>query len=156
MRRVRAPVIPRIAAGLREEDGSTLPLIIFFTTLGLVLVLLVTAATSLYLERKRLFSLADGAALVGAEAFELNDVTVTDSVLRPRLTDAEVKHAVDAYVTDNPTGHFHDLGVADASTRDGESATVTLTASWQPPVVSLLVPDGIRLRVTSVARSVFW
>jgi hypothetical protein len=148
--------MPRAAARLRSEDGSTLPLIIFFATLGLVLVLLVTAATSLYLERKRLFSLADGAALVGAEAFELNDVSVTGGVLRPTLTDAEVRHAVDSYITDNPIGRFRDLGVADAGTQDGESATVTLTASWRPPVVSLLVPDGIRLRVTSVARSVFW
>lgn len=148
--------MPRAAARLSDEDGSTLPLIIFFATLGLVLVLLVTAATSLYLERKRLFSLADGAALVGAEAFDLNDVSITDGVLRPALTDAQVRQAVDSYVTDNPIGRFHDLGVADAGTQDGESATVTLTASWRPPVVSLLVPDGIRLRVTSVARSVFW
>lgn len=156
MRRVRPNVLLRAGARLRDEEGSTLPLIIFFTTLSLVLVLIVTAATSLYLERKRLFSLADAAALAGAEAFDLNDVTVTEDVLRPRLTDAEVRHAVDAYVADNPVGHFHDLGVADAGTPDGESAAVTLTATWQPPVVSLLVPDGIRLQVTSVARSVFW
>ena len=161
MRRVRARGLPRVGARLREEDGSTLPLIIFFTTLGLVLVLLVTAATSLYLERKRLFSLADAAALVGAEAFELGDVTVRDGsatvpVPRPRLTDAEVRRAVNDYASDNPLGRFRDLRVAHAGTPDGESASVTLTASWQPPVVSLLVPDGIRLRVTSVARSVFW
>lgn len=156
MRRVVAPRVRRIGVWLRDEDGSTLPLIIFFATLGLVLVLLVTAATSLYLERKRLFSLADGAALVGAEAFDLNDVTVVDGVLRPALTDAEVRHAVDSYLTDNPIGNFRELGVRHAGTQDGESATVTLTASWRPPVVSLLVPDGIRLQVTSVARSVFW
>lgn len=145
---------------LRDEDGSTLPLVVFFATLGLVLVLLVTAATSLYLERKRLFSVADGAALVGAEAFDLDDVAVTRGTLRPALTDAGVRRAVDdyvdAYADDNPMGRFRGLRVAAAGTADGESATVTLASSWRPPVVSLLVPTGIRLQVTSVARSVFW
>jgi hypothetical protein len=38
---------------------------------------------------------------------------------------------------------------------DGRSATVELSARWSPPVVSLLVPDGIRIDVTSTARSIF-
>jgi hypothetical protein len=32
---------------------------------------------------------------------------------------------------------------------------VQLSADWSPPMVSLLVPDGIRIDVTAVARSVF-
>ena len=62
---------------IRDEDGSTLPLIIFYAALSLALILLVVAATSLYLERKRLFTLADGASLVGAESFSLGDVSRT-------------------------------------------------------------------------------
>ena len=54
----------RVRAALAADEGSTLPLVIFFGFLGLLVVLLVTAATSLYLEKKRLFTLADGAALV--------------------------------------------------------------------------------------------
>lgn len=153
-------VLRRGVARLRDEDGSTLPLVVFFATFGLVLVLLVAAATSLYLERTRLFSLADGAALVGAEAFDLDDVAVTRGTVRPALTDAGVRRAVEDYVEafgdDDQTGRFHGLRVATAGTADGESATVTLAALWRPPVVSLLVPTGIRLQVTSVARSVFW
>ena len=61
---------------MRDDRGSTLPLIIGYAGLALVVVLLVTAATALYLERARLFTLADGAALVGAESFDLDDVTV--------------------------------------------------------------------------------
>jgi hypothetical protein len=38
---------------------------------------------------------------------------------------------------------------------DGRSATVTLSALWRPPIVSLLVPEGIPIEVTAVARSVF-
>ena len=57
------------------------------------------------------------------------------------------------------------VAVEDSGTPSGEftfntggisgSATVQLSAHWSPPVVSLLVPDGIRIDVTSTARSVF-
>lgn len=59
----------RLSRLKNDDDGSTMPLVIFFGFLSLVLVLLVVAASSLYLERKRLFAVADGAALSGAEAF---------------------------------------------------------------------------------------
>ena len=44
------------------ETGSTLLLTIFYCFLGLSIVLVVVSATTLYLERKRLFTVADGAA----------------------------------------------------------------------------------------------
>ncbi len=140
---------------LREEDGSTLPLTIFFGFLSLVLVLLVVAATSLYLERKRLFTLADGAALVGAEAFTLDEVTLTPHGYRPTLTTPEVATAVGNYIASTPTGDLRSLAIDSASTLDGRSATVSLSAYWRPPVLTLLVPSGLRIEVTAVARSVF-
>ena len=48
----------RLAA---RDEGSILPLILVYGMLGLALTLVVASATSLYLERKRLFTLADGA-----------------------------------------------------------------------------------------------
>ena len=141
--------------GLRdEEEGSTLLLTIFYGFLSLVLVLLVVAASSLYLERKRLFTLADGAALVGAEAFDLSTVTVTPTGPRPILESVDVAAAVNAYVASTPS-RFESLAIVRAETVDGRSATVTLSAFWRPPIVSLLVPEGIPIEVTAVARSVF-
>lgn len=140
---------------LRDDDGSTLPLTIFFGFLSLVLVLLVVAATSLYLERKRLFTLADGAALVGAEAFTLDEVTITARGYRPTLTSAEVAAAVGDYIGSTPRGDLAALAVDRATTLDGRSATVSLSAYWRPPVLTLFVPAGLRLDVTAVARSVF-
>jgi uncharacterized membrane protein len=139
---------------LRDEEGSTLPLTFFFGFLGLVLVLLVVSATSLYLERKRLFTLADGAALVGAEAFDLADVRPTAAGYRPTLESADVAAAVTAYIAGHPAD-FAALAIDRAETVDGRSATVSLSASWHPPVLSLLVPAGLRIEVTAVARSVF-
>jgi uncharacterized membrane protein len=137
-----------------DETGSTLLLTIFYGFLALVLVLLVVAATSLYLERKRLFTLADGAALAGAEAFELDSVTITPDGPRPVLRSPDVTAAVSDYLALAPHS-FQGLVVERAETVDGRSATVQLSADWRPPMVSLLVPDGIRIDVTAVARSVF-
>lgn len=137
------------------DDGSTLPLVLFFAFLGVVVVLLVTAATSLYLEKKRLFTLADGAALVGAEAFDLDAVQLTPDGPRPLLVSADVASAVAEYVTLHPAADFEALGIDAAFSPDGRSATVTVSATWRPPVVTLFVPDGIRIDATATARSVF-
>jgi hypothetical protein len=130
-------------------------LIIFYGVLSLVVVLLVVAATSLYLERKRLFTLADGAALVGAEAFELSTVPVGPHGPRPVLRSADVAADVTEYLAGAPTGGFEQLRLERAESVDGRSATVQLSAYWRPPVITLLIPEGIRLDVTAVARSVF-
>lgn len=145
----------RVRRALAADEGSTLPLVVFVGALGLVIVLLVTAATSLYLERKRLFTLADGAALVGAEAFELDAVALTPAGPRPVLESADVAEAVAEYLAIAPTSGFEDLVVERAYTADGRSATVTISASWRPPVVTVFVPDGIRIEATATARSVF-
>jgi len=140
----------------RDDEGSTLPLIIFYGFLSLVLVLLAVAATSLYLERKRLFTAADGAALVGAESFDLDTVAITDEgTLRPQLKSKDVAAAVSEYLDENPVGEFEKLRVERAVSEDGLSATVELSAYWRPPIVSLLVPEGFRIEVQAVARSVF-
>ena len=139
---------------MRDDEGSTLLLTIFYGVLSLVLVLLVVAASSLYLERKRLFTLADGAALVGAEAFDLTAVSLTPSGPRPILESPDVAAAVTSYIATTPSD-FQSLRIDRAETVDGRSATVTLSAHWTPPVVSLLVPEGIPIEVTAVARSVF-
>ncbi|CAN5348110.1 hypothetical protein BH11ACT5_BH11ACT5_24740 [soil metagenome] len=140
---------------MSRDDGSTLPLTIFYGFLALVLVLLAVAATSLYLERKRLFTLADGAALVGSEAFALDDVHATAAGYRPTLESRDVSAAVTSYLSSTPTADFTGLHLERAASDDGRSATVQLSAYWRPPVLSLLVPEGLRIEVTAVARSVF-
>ncbi len=140
---------------LRPEAGSTLPLVAAFGALALALVLVVAAASSLYLERKRLFTLADGAALVGAEAFRLDAVALGPSGPTPTLTPSDVRTAVTAYLAASPTGEFEELRLEQATTVDGRSATVTLSATWRPPVVAVFFPEGLRVETTALARSVF-
>ena len=144
-----------VFSSARNEEGSTLLLTIFYAALSLALILIVVATTSLYLERKRLFTLADGAALVGAEAFDLGSVVSTTHGYRPTLKSGDVASAVADYIADNPIEGIRRIRVERATTVDGRSATVELSAYWSPPIASLLVPKGFRITVTSVARSVF-
>jgi len=144
-------------ARLRDDEGSTLPLIAGFGALGLAIVLVAAAASSLYLERKQLFTLADGAALVGAEAFDLTDVNLDPVTGEPGvlLDSADVHRDVASFIAGNPNGGFEALVLEEASTRDGESATVTLSAVWRPPIVTVFFPEGIRIETTATARAIF-
>ncbi|MEJ3405039.1 pilus assembly protein TadG-related protein [Rathayibacter sp. YIM 133350] len=145
----------RLRALRDDERGSTLPLVIFFMVLALLVIIAVAGATSLYIERKRLLTLADGAALAGAEAFDLSQVSAADGELRIRLEGDRVRAAAEEYLDAAPHEQLRDLALSDAGTPDGHSAAVSLTASWRPPVLSLFLPEGITLRVDSTARSVF-
>lgn len=154
MGRAVTPIAQRV--DLADDRGSILPLIAGFGALALAVVLLVSAATSIYLERARLFTLADGAALAAAESFRLDSVQLTaDGELRPRLTKPEVTAAAVEYLAQAPDSRLEGLRLVAATTPDGLSARVTLAAVWAPPVLSVFVPEGIPLEVTATSRSVF-
>jgi hypothetical protein len=160
--RLRAASGPWSGSGSAPADeGSILPLVIASCALGLAVILMVSAASSLYLERARLFSLADAAALAGAESFDVDGGgglaapgDVGDGGALPTLTDDGVAVAAAGFLADEPTDGLRGLHLDRAETPDGRSARVTLSATWIPPVVSLLAPDGVRIDVTSTARSV--
>jgi len=147
--------LPR--GGFQESDnGSSLILVFFAGMLCIAVALAVVSATSLYLERKRLLSLADGAALVGAESFSLDNVEVVDGRVTPRLTSDQVRDAVSTFVAESTPSDLELVHIDDAVTLDGRSATVSLSSMWHPPIVTFLMPSGLRIDVTSTARSVLW
>lgn len=139
---------------LREEEGSSLILIIFAGLISLAVVLGTVAATSLYIERKRLFTVADGAALSAAEAFNLDDVQLVNGVARVTLTDPAVMAKTQDYLRRIPAQDGTGVQIVSARTPDGVSSEVTLHKAWHPPVVSIFMPEGIDLQVTATARTV--
>ncbi|GAA1818260.1 pilus assembly protein TadG-related protein [Agromyces neolithicus] len=145
----------RLRARMRgDERGSTLLLTIFFSFLGISLVLVVAAATSLYLDRKRLFTLADGAALAAAEAWSLDSIRVYGDDLSFELDDAAVQRVASEYLGDS-TYELDQVELVEASSTDGRSATVTLRAVWHAPIHTELLPVAVPIEVTATARSVF-
>ncbi|WP_405375661.1 MULTISPECIES: pilus assembly protein TadG-related protein [unclassified Microbacterium] len=128
-----------------DDDGSVLLLTIGYALLALVLVFVCVDATSLYLEQKRTQAIADAAALAGADGFTL---ALADGEPRAELSDAGVRDQADAIVA-----AYGDATVVDAASPDGSSARVTVTRQWRPPIVTLFVPDGVRLEATATSRT---
>ncbi|AYG02458.1 pilus assembly protein TadG-related protein [Gryllotalpicola protaetiae] len=142
---------------VRAEDGSILPLIFGFFAIALALVLVVSAATSLYLERSRLYTLADGAALAGADSFALDTARLgADGDLQARLDGGKVELAASAYLKIATQGRRTPVALVDAGAPDGRSARVRLAEYWRPPLVSAFVPRGVRIEVEAGARPVLW
>lgn len=137
-----------------DEEGSTLLLTIFYCVLGLSLIMIVVSATSLYLERKRLFTLADGAALAAAESWSLDTVQVEGDHLSLELDPADVGQAASAYLSD-AVHELHDVELVRAASDDGQSATITMRAVWYAPIHTELLPLSVPIEVTATARSVF-
>ncbi|MFK4728212.1 hypothetical protein ROT00_00840 [Agromyces mediolanus] len=135
-----------------EERGSTLPLVFGFALLALAVVLVVASASSLYLERKRLLALADGAALAAADAWTIGDAVAGADGVRITTDGAAMRSAAVAYLTESaPSG----IALVAVESADGASATVRLRGVWRAPVSSELLPIEVELEVESTARSVF-
>lgn len=144
----------RMRSLARDEEGSTLLLTIFYGALALALIVVVVGATALLVERRRLFTLADGAALHAAEAFALSQIAFDGEQPSPQLADDAVERAAAVWIAASPT-QLDAVQLVDAQSLDAQTAEVTVAAVWRPPIVSLLLPDGIPLDVTVTARSVF-
>jgi len=147
-------------AGRSTDDGQIMILSLGFGVLAILLVLVVTAATGVHLDRKRLLALADLAALSATD--EISDgyfgaVEQRGSGGIP-LTDATVLAAVEQYVRDHPepAARWDGVQVLEATSPDGRSAVVRLGAVTRPPVVTWVLgpwSDGVELEVRGSARA---
>lgn len=131
---------------------------VLYALLALLLVTAVASATSVHLERKRLLTLADSAALAGATAVDPDAYyarTGQDSA-EVVLTDASVRRAVEEHLEAAEGAGLADLTLHSAGTPDGRTAQVTLTALARPPLLTWVTAawsDGIHLQVTTRARA---
>lgn len=136
----------RSAASAEGEDGSILPLLLGYVVLAIAVIFACTCATDLYLAQKRLDSLADAAALAGADGFTL---VVDRDTVRAELTDSGVHEQAIAIVD----AMAIDAALVSASAPDGVTAQVTVAAAWHPPLFSPFVPEGVPLEATATSRT---
>lgn len=129
-----------------SEEGSVLLLTLGYAVLALALTFVCVCATDLYIAQKRLDSLADSAALAGADGFIL---AVEGGAPRARLTDDGVREQATAVIAVSSST----ASLVSATAPDGTSARVTLAAPWHPPLLSLFVADGVQLRSTGTSRT---
>ena len=142
MRRLRR----RVTVTTSDDEGSVLLLTLGYAVLAIAAILICVDATSLYLAQKRLDSLADAAALAGAEGFTL---AVVDDEPVASLTGDAVRAQADAIVVAVGGGAV----LLSAGTEDGVSARVTVADTWRPPVLTIFVPDGVALQATATSRT---
>lgn len=134
-----------------------------FVAFALLLITVVVSATGVHLDRKRLFNLADASALAAAdsmthETYYEGGLPVPQEQAVLVLTDAEVRAEVVAYLAANPqvTAGLDGLGIVSATSPDGRSAHVALSARSRPVLLSwVLAPwgGGIDLHAEASARA---
>ena len=135
-----------------KEQGSILPLVAGAALLALVVVFGVSAATSLLVERQRLFALADAAAVVAAVSFSPRRVVLTSSGIFAPVTTDDVRESTRSYLGAVGPGSLEDLRIERAVSVNGEVVEVTLSSLWTPPLVSDFFPTSMRIGVTARAQ----
>lgn len=152
-----------VSAAPERESGQIMLLTSAFVAFALLLVTVVVSATQVHLERKRLFDLADALALTAADSMS-HETFYSGAAERPTddavlsLTDAEIQTDVTAYLREHPDAlaGLHEVRVVGATTPDGRTAEVSLTALARPAMVSWVTQlwsDGIIVRAEARARA---
>lgn len=138
-----------------REDGQVMVMVIGYLLLTLLMITVVLGASAVYLDRQKLLSVADGAALTAADTYGLAEPLPGATAPVPELNPATVRSTVQEYLDlTGADARFAGLAVDPATgAPDSRTARVVLTAVVHPPVVNFLVPDGIPILVTADARS---
>lgn len=151
----------RLAAAVSgRDDGQVMVLSLGFGVVAILLVLVVTAATAVHLDRKRLLAVADLAALSAADQVSTRYFggPADRGTAGIPLTDATVRAAAEEYVRSHPdpAARWDRVRVLDATTTDGRTAVVRLGAVTRPPLVTWVLEPwtgGIELVVEATARA---
>lgn len=152
----------RLPAREAREDGQIMLLSLAFGVIALVLVIVVVAVSSVYLERKRLLSLADALAADAADALDEGQFYAEGGGAHGDLplTDESVQASIEEYLASAPAAvldEFENFTILEPTgSPDGDTAEVTLGATIRPPLIPwVLTPwqDGIAFQVTSRAQA---
>ena len=135
----------RVRSVARDEAGSILPLVLGYVLMAIALIIVTTAATSVYITQKKIDGIASAAALAGSDGFTL---TVSDGEAVALLTNDDVWNQAAAVVG----ASADDVVLVSARTEDGVTAIVEVSTEWHPPLISALLPDGITLTATATSR----
>lgn len=138
-----------------HESGQISVMIIGYILLSLLVVAVVTAVSAVYIEHKKLLSVADGAALTAADTFGVSNIHSGEGEPAPALDDASVASAAAAYLDrSGAVSRFNDLDLDPATgSPDPRTARVVLSAVVHPPIVNFLVPAGIPIAAAAEARA---
>jgi hypothetical protein len=163
-------------ARVLNDDGQILPMVIAYALIAFTLVVVVVDVSAVHLQRQRLFSLTDAAALDAADALDRSrfyregapdpqpdrelqrQIDQSAPIAAVPLTDQSVWASVEQYVvTAAPLAQVAAIAVdRPTGSPDGVTAEVTLIGRATLPLFSFAVArwsDGVPIRATSRARA---
>jgi inner membrane protein involved in colicin E2 resistance len=135
------------------QRGSLLPLIGGAAMLLLAVIFGAASATSLLIERQRLYSLADGAAVYASESFDPRNVCMSANGVVAPLTSQQVRKATLFYLSRVESDNLDGLSLDNASTPDGRHAEVSLSSLWKSPLTSDFFPVSLRISASAKAQA---
>ena len=147
-RQARTHLLTRASAQSRAlaadpEEGSIAPLIVGMLALLLLIGSVTVAITGAYLQTQHLQDMADAQA---------NSITRTIRTPEEANGSAAWEYASAYLVEVQPGQDFHALRLENVSVDSDHSVHVYLSARIRPPLLSILVPDGIEVSANSSAR----
>lgn len=142
-----------------DDAGTIMVLVIFFALIIAGLITVVVDVSTVFLARRELQSVADGAAISAAQQADFATVYGGQVGVAIPLSDADVEAYVADYV-DDPARLPHEChAVPDiaAAVPDGRTVTVELSCKAPLPFVQLVSQmwsDGVTIHVYAQARAV--
>lgn len=131
-----------------REKGSITPLAIGFTVIATTLIVLITVITDIYLAHRKLYAIADSAALAAVESYQPVPGEKPTFVFDQAGIERKAKQHVERI---QPPTHLRNIRVS-AAIVDEKNVEVTAHARYRPVLISPFVPHGIRLSSTAKAR----
>lgn len=144
-----------------RDDGNISLLTLGVLVLALMTLLVISAATSVHVQRLRLVHLADEMALDAADALDL-DRYYAGEVRHPTgdaaidVAQRRMEEAVAQHLAGRDPAHLEGVRVLAVTTPDGATAVVTLSQRVYPLFqLEVLMPfaDGIEIRAVGSART---
>ena len=142
-----------------DESGTVMILVIFFAVIIAGLITVVVDVSTVFLARRELQSVADGAAISAAQQADLLRVYGGQVGVAVPLSDVDVDRYVADYVVD-PAHLPHECHAVPAmvtAVPDGQTVTLELSCKVPLPFVQLVShmwSDGVTIHVYARARAV--
>lgn len=126
----------------RRDRGSIMPLSIGFMSIALALLIIAVVITDIYMAHRKLFAMADSAALAAADSYTPG-LTEQPSLF---FTNADIESAASRYIRQSADDSRWTNMRVRAHTTDANHVSVELTAGYKPVLISPFVPKGLPLR----------
>lgn len=132
-----------------DDEGSVLILGIGLLGICLLALVVVTDAGSAFLQRKNLYSVADAAALAGAQSIDLTNYYAHGASLATRLDGQSAIQKARKYLSSSEVVAAHPGLVVDSVSTDGVNLQVDLSVPVTVPFLAALHQDVARVRATA-------